>query len=284
MEKRKNDFSKKAEEFLRVFKKGEEFTQELLKENERLRLKLIKLEEEQNGMAASSEDQDIEKLRKRLAEVEGERTRLVNRFKEVEEENKKFALRYIEVEEENNSLANLYVASHQLHASLDFREVVHTINDILINLIGAERFAILLLEENAPVLSKISSEGLEEEEMRKVPLGEGIIGETVKSGECYFEADLSHLSQTDPTHPVAAVPLQLKDRAIGVIVILSLLDQKKAKFSRMDEELLIMLAGHATTAIFSSKLYSASERKLSTMQGFIDLLKQSQEGGGPTDE
>jgi GAF domain-containing protein len=114
--------------------------------------------------------------------------------------------------------------------------------------------------------------------MQKVPLGEGIIGETVKSGEQFFEANLSQLSQTDPTRPVAAVPLQIKDRSIGVIVILSLLDQKKAKFSRMDEELLIMLAGHATTAIFSSKLYSASERKLSTMQGFIDLLKNPQEG------
>lgn len=278
MEKRESDFSRKAEEFLRVFKKGEAFTHELLKENERLRLKVIKLEEERDGLVALSGDQNVEKLQKQLAEVEDERTHLVNRFKEVEEENKKFALRYIEVEEENNSLANLYVASHQLHASLDLGEVIQTINDILINLIGAEKFAILLLDEDAPVLSKISSEGLEEDEMWKVPLGEGIIGETVKSGKHYFETDLSQLSATDPSHPIAAVPLQIKDHAIGVIVILSLLDQKRAKFSRMDEELLIMLAGHATTAIFSAKIYSASERKLSTMQGFIDLLRQKKEG------
>ncbi|MDZ4383799.1 MAG: hypothetical protein U0937_04075, partial [Thermodesulfovibrionia bacterium] len=40
------DLSKKVEDFLQVFKKGEEFTQELLKENERLRYKIVKLEED----------------------------------------------------------------------------------------------------------------------------------------------------------------------------------------------------------------------------------------------
>jgi hypothetical protein len=33
-----------------------------------------------------------------------------------------------------------------------------------------------------------------------------------------------------------------------------------------------VLAGHAATAIFAARLYSQSERKLSTIQSFIDLL------------
>ena len=39
------NIAKKAEEFLQLFKKGEEFTSELLKENERLRFKIAQLEE-----------------------------------------------------------------------------------------------------------------------------------------------------------------------------------------------------------------------------------------------
>ena len=39
-------------------------------------------------------------------------------------------------------------------------------------------------------------------------------------------------------------------------------------------ELFSMLAGHAATALFSSKLYSQSERKLTTIQSFLDLLKE----------
>jgi len=32
------------------------------------------------------------------------------------------------------------------------------------------------------------------------------------------------------------------------------------------------LAAHAATAVFASKLYSQSERKLNTIQSFLDLL------------
>ena len=38
-------------------------------------------------------------------------------------------------------------------------------------------------------------------------------------------------------------------------------------------------AGHAATALFSSKLYSQSERKLSTIQGFLDLLTTTTDSG-----
>jgi hypothetical protein len=36
---------KRADEFLQIFKKGEEFTKELLRENERLRFRIVQLEE-----------------------------------------------------------------------------------------------------------------------------------------------------------------------------------------------------------------------------------------------
>jgi transcriptional regulator with GAF, ATPase, and Fis domain len=272
MDKKENDLSKKAEDFLRIFRKGEEFTQELLKENERLRYKIIKLEEERNGLVELSDNPQVEKLRERLAEVEEERTRLIDRFKEVEEENKGFATRYVEVEEENNNLANLYVASNQLHSTLDFNEVMRIIIEIMINLVGAEKFIIMLLDESSGVLSTIASEGLEEEgTVRKVRIGEGVIGKSVQSGENYFETDFV-TAYSDEDHPLVCIPLRIKDQTLGAIVVFSLLEQKKTKLSRVDEELFLMLAGHAATAIFSAKLYSQSERKLSTIQGFIDLL------------
>lgn len=272
MDKKENDLSKKAEDFLRIFRKGEEFTHELLKENERLRYKIIKLEEERNGLVELSDNPQVEKLRERLAEVEEERSRLIDRFKEVEEENKGFATRYVEVEEENNNLANLYVASNQLHSTLDFNEVMRIIIEIMINLVGAEKFVIMLLDETSGVLSVIASEGLEEGSVRKVRIGEGIVGKSVQNGENYFETDFAASYADEDLHPIVCIPLRIKDQTLGAIVVFSLLEQKKTKLSRVDEELFLMLAGHAATAIFSSKLYSQSERKLSTIQGFIDLL------------
>jgi hypothetical protein len=48
--------------------------------------------------------------------------------------------------------------------------------------------------------------------------------------------------------------------------------QQKDGFSPLDHELFTVLGGHAATALFAARLYSQSERKLNTIQGFIDLL------------
>ena len=115
MEK-ESGISKKADEFLQIFKRGEEFTKDLIKENEeRIRL----LEDEINS--------------------------LMERYKKTEEENKDFASKYVEVESENNMLANLYVASYQLHSTLDFNEVLRIVIEIIINLVGAEKFALFMM-------------------------------------------------------------------------------------------------------------------------------------------
>ena len=58
---------------------------------------------------------------------------------------------------------------------------------------------------------------------------------------------------------------------MGAIAIFKLLQQKDG-FSPLDHELFNLLCGHAATAIFAARMYSHSERKLNTIQGFIDLL------------
>jgi transcriptional regulator with GAF, ATPase, and Fis domain len=73
--------------------------------------------------------------------------------------------------------------------------------------------------------------------------------------------------------PLAVIPLKIKDSTIGVISINKLLVQK-TQFTSMDYELFTLLAGHAATAVFSAKLYSTSARKLTTLQGFLNMLKQ----------
>jgi transcriptional regulator with GAF, ATPase, and Fis domain len=263
---------KRGEEFLQIFKKGAEFTQDLLKENERLRYQLLQIEEaarlrqEQAGV----DDPELERLRRRVENLEQEKQEILDRIRHVEEENQDFANRYVEIENENNMLANLYIASFQLHSTLDFREVLQVITEIVINLIGAEEFAIMLLDEKTNRLTTMASEGLDQETLPTVELGQGIIGQMAKTGENYFIEDMENY-QRDFTHPIVCIPLKIKEHVIGVIVIYKLLEQK-SRFAEVDYELFTLLAGHAATAIFSSKLYSESERKLSTIQGFLDLM------------
>jgi nitrate/nitrite-specific signal transduction histidine kinase len=263
-----DDPAKTSQEFFQMFTKAKEFTEEVLKENERLRFKVARLETSGGSPGGEERARElsvrVRDLEERLAEMEA-------RYRKVEEENKEFADRYIEIEEQNNNLANLYVASYQLHSTLDFKEVIRIVQEIVINLIGAEAFHVFMQSDKAPQLELEGSEG-QEAGRSSIPLGEGLIGKAAKTGENYFADRVAFTEPTPFEEPLAVIPLKIKDSVIGVISINKLLIQK-TQFTTMDYELFTLLAGHAATAIFAAKLYSTSARKLTTLQGFLDMIK-----------
>lgn len=269
MEK-EHGLTSKVEEIVQMFKKGEEFTKELLRENERLRYRIAQLEE---SLKRSSDEAKIEFYEERIRALEAEINSLIERYKKVEEENKDFASKYVEVEEQNNALANLYVASYQLHSTLDYEEVLRIVIEIIINLIGAECFSIFLIDDKTNEIVPVAAEGCPIESIPKGKIGEGIVGYVAKEGESYFAADLSAKGDVLKSMPIACIPMKIKEHVIGVIAIYSLLMQKRG-FTNVDYELFNLLAGHAATAIFSSRLYTQSERKLTTIQSFLELLKE----------
>lgn len=269
MEK-ESGYLKKADEFLQMFKRGEEFTKELIKENERLRFRIAQLEE---SLGKAENEDRVRIYEERTKMLEQEINSLLERYRQVEEENKDFASKYVEVETENNNLANLYVASYQLHSTLDFNEVLRVVIEIVINLIGAEKFVISLMDDKTNELLPAAAEGMQLHGIPKVKIGEGTIGRVAKDGESYFVEDMTGSAEIDIANPTVCIPLKIKEHVIGVISIYSLFTQKE-KFSSIDFELFNLLAGHAATAIFSSKLYTQSERKLTTIQSFLDLLKE----------
>ncbi|MRR36934.1 GAF domain-containing protein, partial [bacterium] len=227
-------------------------------------------EQQRKGDFPASLADENRLLAARIEELEREKDEILGRIRQIEAENNDFATRYVEIEEENNNLANLYIASYQLHSILDFDDVLKVITEIIINLIGAEEFAVILTDEKTGLLSAAVSEGVPLDEVPKVRAGEGTIGTIASTGESYFVENPGGYVR-DLSNPMVCIPLKIKDHVIGVIVIYKLLIQKQA-FVPVDYELFTLLAGHAATAIFSSRLYSDSERKRSTMQGFINLL------------
>ena len=269
MSEKRDGLFARAEEVLSLFRRGAEFTQELIKDNERLRLQVAHFEAQN---LAASDDVQWDKLRhdlvSRIQNLEGEKQDILDRLNLVEGENRDFAQRYLEIEEENNNLASLYVASYQLHSTLDLSEVIKIVVEIVINLIGAEVFAIYVLDERTEVLTPVASEGREIGDFPACHLGHGMVGAAVSTGEtqCGEVSELDDLQQ-----PLVCVPLRVQERPIGAIAIHKLLQQKDG-FTPLDHELFTLLGGHAATAVFAARLYSQSERKLNTIQGFIDLL------------
>lgn len=257
------------DEMLQVFKKGAEFTEELLKENERLRFRLAELE----AKDASRPDVVVEsgsELRNRLQHLEKEKEELAKRYSDVERENREFAERYVAIEQENNNLLNIYVASYQLHSTLDFQEVLGAITEVVLNFIGAEVFWVGVVDETTGRAKVLVTEGIDAKVFDGVDLGSGIVGEVSATGMPHFVSEIEDLT-VDPKAPAICVPLKIKEQVIGVISIYKFLQQKK-QLASVDHELFTLLAGHAATALFASKLYTDSKRKLNTIQGFIDLV------------
>lgn len=269
-----NKGRERGEAVLAIFQRGAEFTKQLLDENSRLRRELSDVQQRHSHAAQS--DDEWEKLRQELTtkieELENQNHTMLEQLRSIEGENLHFAERYVEVEEENNHLANLYVASYQLHSTLDSGEVVKVILEIVINLIGAEIFCVYVCEEETGVLTPVAVEGDDVSECPSLQVGEGFVGESVETGEVAIGNPAEQGRRpSQGGQPVVSIPLRVDDRPVGAIVIFKLLQQKDG-FSALDNELFTLLAGHAATAIFASRLYAQSERKLSTIQGFIDLL------------
>jgi len=266
----REDLLARGEEVRNMFNRARAFTEELMRENERLRFRVAGLSRDLEQREASPGG-DSSALAARVGELEKERDELAGRFKEVEEMNRGFATRYQEIETQNNQLANLYFASYQLHSTLTFPDVVDTVKEILINLIGAEAFALFWAEERAGVLRTEATQGMGSAVPSEVRFKAGPLKRAVENGESYYADPLPDTSRINPAQPIACMALKISGRVIGVVAIYRLLAQKQ-RFLPLDFELFTLLAGHAATALFCSKLYQRSEEKLSSLQGFLDML------------
>jgi hypothetical protein len=257
------------EELLEYFEKGKAFTQELMRENERLRMQALKLEKEKLELQTRNDPEQLSRLLEENRDLHGRLEFFEVRFDEIEKENNDFANRYVEIQAQNDNLVNLYVSSYQLHSTLDPEEVVRVIKEIILNLIGAEEFYICMVDpkKNCPFI--IAGEGPEGPfAERRVENPDSILEGVLEKGQAYFQDP----SEGHSPH-LACTPLKVKKDIVGAISIQKLLEQKEGRLTPIDHELLRLLSDHAATALMSSNLYNRTERKLRTIESFIGILK-----------
>jgi hypothetical protein len=249
------DLLQRRQEFFETFfKRGVEFTEELLRENERLRYRVLRLEEEVATWQRQSTDPEVQRLVNRVKELERERETLVNRFRTVEAQNRDFQERYSQIEREHSNLASLFVASHQLHSTFDLREVIQTIVEILINFVGAQTFVLYLLDETRGTLMPFVAEGAPPESFQELRLGESLVGQVAESGEVHIDPSLSSGGQAARhQQPLIVLPLAQAERKVGAIAVLRLLAQK-TELLDVDYELFRLLSNHAAAAILTASL------------------------------
>jgi nitrate/nitrite-specific signal transduction histidine kinase len=256
------DLEASKKEFIQTFfRRGAEFAEELMRENERLRYRVVQLEAELSAckepQKPGSAQQSLRELVARIEALEHERAQLLERYEDVSTVSQEFTTRYHEIERENNNLANLYVASFQLHSTMDLREVTQIILEILLNFVGAKTFAIQLVDDERNVVRTLASEGVDKAKLPERPLGGtqvDKVAEVISRGEPYFDEKRLPL-RADLERPAIIVPLRIREKVVGAIVVWDLL-QQKTSLAEVDYELFNLLGAHAASALQGAKLTS----------------------------
>jgi nitrate/nitrite-specific signal transduction histidine kinase len=155
-----------------------------------------------------------------------------------------FEDRFAEVEQQNANLARLYAASYQLHATIHRDEVVQTIQEIVVNLIGSEELAIMA---GGTRLTPLATMGVDAKRLDALDTTTGALGRSLATG-------LPVLCEQDAAGIQASIPLVVGDRTLAVVLIFGLLPQKGA-LDAFDRELLDLVATHAATALYCAELH-----------------------------
>lgn len=264
------DLKKERDAFIQqFFRKGAQLTEELLKENERLRDQLADLERDNQKLRSHvASDEAIRELLAKIAALEEEKHQLVSRTNAIEATTDQFSSRYSEVENELADLANLYVATSQLHSAHSVRNVLRNLKELCAQLLGAASFVIYLRSDDASELVAVATEGVLTAEVARIPADRGPVAEAFHRGEVVFRR--GETSRGSLQDPAALIPLLIDDHPFGVIAVLATLTQK-TEFVHADEELFNVLKKQAAPALVNARLFTDVGRKVPGLGAFMDL-------------
>lgn len=254
----------------RIFEEGVAYMDQLLEENERLRLQLAKERDHER----QTTPEEVTRLRSQLAlaledAASGRRQleALRDELDRVTGENREFADNCVNLQEKQAALSSLYAASFELHASLDLQEVLASLQEIIVNLLGSESFAIYLADDKQQALKIAVDIGLPALAPRVLEFGHGLIGRAVAEGEPWLENE-----KPAPDQPVVVVPLKVRTRVVGALSIHRFLSQKKG-INELDRELFRLLSAQAATALHGATLYAKEARRAATFEGLVELIR-----------
>ncbi len=261
------DLAREREAFVRQFlRKGVEVTEAVLEENRDMRGELERVRDENTRLRSHvASDDAIRDLLRKIEQLEAERRGLLVKSDELVASTRQTEVRTGEIEQELHDLANLYIASSHLHATLSVRGVVRHLSELLQQLMGAERYAIYLLDGGGELARPLLAVGLTDEERAPLHIGEGQIGLAMTTGIARIREEVPLRAGTIPD-PLAVVPMMVRDVCIGAIVVVSALAQKE-RWAAVDHALFEFLGSHGGTALIAANQYAGAKDPRGALDG-----------------
>jgi hypothetical protein len=178
----------------------------------------------------------IDTLKRRVAALEAAHAECDSRIKELSDQ--------------NTSLVQLTVASQLLAASLERDSVLSAIEEVVVNMVGSEEFAIFDLDVDGESLKLARLRGIEAGSQR-LRLATGALRYAMQSGKTLVARGRRATAESPDGGLTAAVPLKIDTQVTGVVAIFRLLEQK-AGLDPTDHELFEVLSRQAAMALYST--------------------------------
>ncbi len=173
--------------------------------------------------------------------------------------------------------------SHALIANFDLPRLLDLIVTTAIEVTGADRGSVMLLDENEETLTIKAAKGVPQEviEATRLRLGEGIAGRVAQDGQPVLlrrgehETGLASLRHRDREISSAiSVPLRIEDRVVGTLNVNE--SRRASEFTEEDLRALTLFADQAALALEKAQLYRDSQRQLERLLTVLDELSRTQ--------
>jgi nitrate/nitrite-specific signal transduction histidine kinase len=212
--------------------------EDLLEANRRLCLSVAVMSSDRD--LASPED--LNDLNKRSERWRSEQQSVFALLEGIEREQQRFQEQFCDIERQNANLAALYAAGHALHTSSSRESALAAVEEIVINLVGSEQFAIVSGDEQ---LTPQALFGIRAQELLGLTGESGIIGRARSERR---PLALLRGMPADATRVRACIPLQLAKQTRGFVLIFGFLPQKD-ELSPLDYELFSLIGTQAAAAL-----------------------------------
>jgi signal transduction histidine kinase len=177
-------------------------------------------------------------------------------------------------------LAKLYEVSRVIGSSLDLQTVLNQVMDAIIELTGAERGFLMLLDDDGKLNVRVARNfGQETLEENAFALSRTVTDEVLKTGQPIVTTN----AQNDPRfagqqsvishalRSIMATPLRVRGSVIGVVYVDNRI--RTGLFSERDLDVLDTFASQAAVAIDNARLFSATDQALSARVEELTMLQ-----------
>jgi signal transduction histidine kinase len=183
---------------------------------------------------------------------------------------------------EHERLAALYQVSQALGSSLHLDEVLNQVMDAVIQLTGAERGFLILVDPQTGDLRSQAARNLEGKSLgrEEMQVSRTVIQEVVRSGAGVVttnaQADARFSQQQSvlmyALRSILCVPLRLRGQVTGAIYVDNKI--KTGLFGESDRELLEAFAAQAAVAIENARLYTQTDAALTARVAELETLQR----------